>query len=532
VTVWPRPRATGGTVYVGRYTVRPGVRPVLPATDSWDEAFELAAAEQRRVDRGRSRGGQSGRMTFTELVRDHWAPTVIVTSKNTTKNHASHLGDGTGRPQGKGAKAQRAVRFQLLNRFGPMTLAEIGAQDVRSWQSEMVKAGYAHSSILAKRSLLRCILQVAVVNGWIDLNWVDAVPEPPKVQTSDEDQVIAPADWTLIRSRLTGDTTLLLVDTLLDSGVRYGEATALRPVDLIDADEDEPCHLWVRRTVIWPGRRYTDGDQPWEIKEYPKGRRWRRVAVSPALFNRHRAYIEANQVGEGALIFDYGRLRAEHAVQRNRDPLPMHAPTGRYISPKTGRSGAHGRYTTYNLGCRCPFCRNAYSEYRFWWARGRGRRAAQPWLEPDFLSSRGEAIDPCPHQWFGQSVWNPAVREVCLGWEPTLHDLRHAMVTWSLDGGAPARVVQKEAGHNSLRTTEGYEHRMSDRVTDERVKAMARMYPQLVDEPARGAPAPTLPDPEDILAAALAALPPERVGELLVRALRGPAPDRLHVAGE
>jgi integrase len=521
VSVWER-RLAGGTVFVARYTLPSGRRPAMPPCDTWEAAFEAASEEQRRVNRGRTRGSESGRMTFDELVTRHWLPTVTATSNNTVKNHASHLGDGTGTPNGPGAKAERAARFQLRNVFGSRPIADIDVQDVRVWQTDMVKAGYGHSTILAKRSLLRGILQVAVVNGWIDLNHVDAVPEPPKVQTTDEDWVITPDQWTLLRSRLAGETTLLLVDLLLDTGLRFGEATALRPCDFIDAADGDPEHVWVRRAVIWPGRRFSDGDEPWELKEYPKGRRWRRVAMSRAMYGRALAYFDAYGVAENALVFDYGRLRVEHAVRRERDPLPTRMPKGRYVNPKSGRSGAHGRYTTYNLGCRCPFCRNAYTEYRFWWARGRGRRAAQPWLEPGFIESRAGAVDPCPNQWFNQAVWKPAVRESGLDWEPTPHDLRHAMVTWSLDGGASNRVVQKEAGHASLRTTEGYAHRQTERVTDERVKAMARVYSQMPSDEAADASPPqndTVAG-EHALTELLSSVPPERLAELLVDAIR------------
>ncbi len=520
VSVQARPGVTG-TAYVGRYTLATGKRPTTGSHATWEEAFEAAAAEQRKIDRHRYRNPAASRMTFTELVDDHWLPNVMVTSKNTLKNYASHLGDGTGQPTRKGGKAERAARFQLRNVFGPQRIGEIGPHEIRTWQTGMVKAGYEHGSILAKRSLLRGIFQVALVNGWIDLNPVDAVPEPPKVHKG-KDRAITPAEWGVIRSRLTGETTLLLVDTTLDCGSRFGEVTALRPVDVIDAGGGDPQHLWIRRAVIWPGRKYTDGEEAWEIKDYPKGRRDRRVAVSPDIFRRLVSYIDKYGIAENALIFDYGRLRAEHAARRERDPLPTRMPHGRYVNPKTGRSGAHGRYTTYSLGCRCPFCRNAYSEYRFWWARSRGRRAAQPWLEEGFVASRATAVDPCPHQWFHASVWTPAVRDAGLEWTPTFHDLRHAMVTWSLDGGAPPRVVQNDAGHSSFRTTEVYIHRLDDRVSDERLAAMAKMYDRMDGEPSGAdAAATTSDDPlRQVFATWLSSLTPEQMAEIMVSAMR------------
>jgi integrase len=455
-----------------------GKRPSLPARPTWLEAFEAACAEMDKIELARFRDPQAARMTFAELVRDHYLPTYAHAAGNTVKNLYSHLGDGTGEAKRKGAKNKRAARFQLLHAFGDLQLCSIGPQDVRVWQAGLVREGFAHSSILAKRSVLRGILEIARVNGWMDLNPVDAVPEPPKRQHFNEDRVISPDEWTRIRAQLSGRATLLLCDLALDAGLRYEDVTGLRPVDLVDATARDPQHVWIRQVVAWPGKKYTTDGKPYEIKE-PKGRRWRKVAVSPHLFRSLVDYVEAFDITPGALIFDFGRLRAEHSVRRARDPLPERAPSGRYVSPKTGRSGAHGRYTTYALGCRCPFCRNAYTEYRFWWARSRGRKAAQPWLEEGFIESRRDAVDPVQYHWFNRTVWAPAVENASLDWTPTFHDLRHAMVSWSLDAGTALRTVQLDAGHASIRTTEVYVHRLNSRVPSERLAAMQQMYERM-----------------------------------------------------
>lgn len=190
-------------------------------------------------------------------------------------------------------------------------------------------------------------------------------------------------------------------------------------------------------------------------------------------------YVDLYGSAPEALLFDFGRLRTEHSIRRSRDPLPEHMPSGRYVNPKSGRSGAHGRYTTYPLGCRCPYCRNAYTEYRFWWARSRGRTAAQPWLEDGFLESRRDAVDPVEYHWFNRIIWAPVIRDAGLDRAPTFHDLRHAMVSWSLDAGTALHTVQRDAGHASIRTTEVYVHRLNTRVPAERLAAMEQMYQRM-----------------------------------------------------
>lgn len=103
------------------------------------------------------------------------------------------------------------------------------------------------------------------------------------------------------------------------------------------------------------------------------------------------------------------------------------------------------------------------------------------------------------------------------------------MVTWSLDGGANPRVVQKDAGHSSLQTTMGYAQR-NEQVTGERVTAMAKAYARVPVDPAepdrRSSAEPRDVVDEPAVLAWLASQDPAVVGEILVRAMRGESTDR------
>jgi hypothetical protein len=221
-----------------------------------------------------------------------------------------------------------------------------------------------------------------------------------------------------------------------------------------------------------------------------KDKRFRRGALSAPVFDRLRLYIDSHQRAEQSLVFDYALLRAEHAQKKERDPRPARFPTGRFVSPTSGRSGAHGRAHTYSLGCRCPYCRTAASEARFWSRRAKGIQPAAPWLEEGYLADRSEAIDPIKYHWFTRYVFGRAVRAARLEWTPTFHDLRHGMVSWSYDAGASPAVVQRDAGHANVRTTQAYMHVVDRVVGDERLSAMKVMYDRVE---AAGQPAVTPP---------------------------------------
>jgi hypothetical protein len=80
----------------------------------------------------------------------------------------------------------------------------IGPQDVRLWQAGLVREHYQRSSILAKRVLPPAILELARVNGWLDLNRADPVPQPRARERPDGGRVLSPEEWSVLRPRLTG----------------------------------------------------------------------------------------------------------------------------------------------------------------------------------------------------------------------------------------------------------------------------------------------------------------------------------------
>ena len=331
------------------------------------------------------------------------------------------------------------------------------------------------STLRAKRSLLRTIMQVAVDRGWLVQNVVNATRLPRTAEKPDEDRVITPEEWAQIRLQLSGEGTLLLCDLALDCGLRYEEVIALRPMDVLDADARNASHLWIRQAITWPGRAYSGNDEPWLVGP-TKGKRFRKVAVSATVFDRLRLYIAAHGRQPRSLVFDYPLLRTEHTQASEARPAPARFPTGRYVSPATGRTGEHGKAHTYALGCRCPYCRNANTEARFWARRAKGAQPVAPWLDPAYLADRGETVDPVKYHWFSRYVFGAAVRRAEIGWTPTFHDLRHGMVSWAYDAGASPAVVQRDAGHANLHTTQGYMHVVDKIVGSERLAAMKIMY--------------------------------------------------------
>jgi site-specific recombinase XerD len=59
-----------------------------------------------------------------------------------------------------------------------------------------------------------------------------------------------------------------------------------------------------------------------------------------------------------------------------------------------------------------------------------------------------------------RTTWNKAIAKSAIGWLPRTHDLRHANATQLLKNGVDVHEVKERLGHQSIKTTERYLHRL------------------------------------------------------------------------
>ncbi len=492
------------------------------ATDAWQHA---EVQERRRT------GGSSllaGRMPFRDLVALYLESAQLEAS--TRKAYTSHC------------------RRHLLPRFGDRPIAELTSAEVGRWMNDQLKAQMSVRTRVATRITLSAILQFAVNNGQLTFNPVRGTRAPSKTAMRRRRAVLKPEQWPALRREFLeyGPETQLLIDVAIDTGLRFGELTDLRPCHLARAGKP---YLRVQTVVTWPGEEFSTNGDVVERKHYTKGGEDRRVDLSEQVAVALQAHIAGHRLGPDELIFNFDRLRDEHASWRGQreaekrlafeaewqarlaaEPIS----TDRYVKllpDGRRRSGEHGRPNTFSLGCRCAHCSHAntvYARQRRQANRGdrtaarrgparKGRPAIrEPWLSP---------------QWFGEVVWRPATARAGLGWLH-FHDLRHAHATWLLAAGVPVRSVQKRLGHKNLATTEIY---LGELVDVEDVASFLGAYHEIFAAALRGelwdpeaeaeravlataADAVATPD-VDMLGELLSALPPEQLAALLTQAL-------------
>jgi integrase len=155
------------------------------------------------------------------------------------------------KPRSSCAQASRAtnyashIRNHLLPFFGPMKMRDIMPEHVREWITEMTAKGASAQTIkYCKGSVLNAIFTTALTDEVVTIHPSRGVKTPPAPDKPR--RIITPAQFDRLYQALPDADTQLLVETDIESGMRWGELTELRAGDL----DFETCILTVSRAVV------------------------------------------------------------------------------------------------------------------------------------------------------------------------------------------------------------------------------------------------------------------------------------------
>ena len=331
--------------------------------------------------------------------------------------------------------------------FGPMKMRDIGPGQVREWITALKARGVSPRRIeYSKNSVLNAIFTTALDDGVIVVHpshrvATDPVPRKPR-------RIITAAQFDAVYAALPNSDAQLLVETAIETGLRWGELTELRVRDIDFATGV----LTVSRAVIAVSRKHHPAGGRFWVKNYPKDREYRQLRMSDQIVRKLSEHVTAHDLRADDLLF----ARRGALGPRTRSVVIPDSQTLGWTEPnEAGRRYRHGTTTAYGLGrCRCEHCRHAVALYR---AERRRKGKDRP-------SQGSTPVDVDPHlhaSTFRMSVLRPALRAAGVD-GVTFHGLRHAHASWLLAGGADLQVVKERLGHAKISTTEGYLHTLPD----------------------------------------------------------------------
>lgn len=390
------------------------------ADKAWQRA-ETKLAEGRVGDPAR------GRMLFERYVQDTWLPNHEM--EPTTRQSYTY-----------------SLYKHIMPEFGPMRMIDVLPEHIRAWITTLKNNGVTPVTIKYNKIVLSAIFTTAFNDQVTFVHPCKGVKTPPvpiKPRV-----IITPEQFDTVYQALPDAEAQLLVETDIESGLRWGELTELRVKDV----DLRTGLLTVSRAVVEVNPKFHPEGKRFWVKDYPKDKEYRRFKLSSQMVNKLKTHQDARQLTPDDLLFAIRNPVAKTpALRVAPDPHKL----GLTEPNEKGRQYRHGTLTAYGAGkCRCEHCRAACAIYR---AQRRAAGKDNP-RTPRTLDTDGHI----PANWFRNQVWKTAVETAALPHGVRIHDLRHAHASWLLAGGADLQVVKERLGHASIATTERYLHTLPD----------------------------------------------------------------------
>jgi integrase len=423
---WVRERVgrDGKTRHTGLYRDLRGAERSAGTFRTEREAVRACVRAEEGLSLGKVGDPKRSRQTLATYVETEWFPNHMIEA--TTRENYRYV-----------------LNRHVLPGLGHMRMIEILPFHVREWVLDLQRTyGVRPPSVREAKVVLDAILTTALNDQVVLLHAGRGVKTPPVARKTK--RIITVEQYNAIYAALGDDLMRLLVETAIESGLRWGELTELRPKDVDLATG----LLTVSRAVVELKSAGRPDGTRFVVKDYPKDQEWRQLTLSAGLVDRIRDHVAGRGLGPDDLLF---QMPIPAAVRRRPAQLPDPETLDWTEPNEAGRRYRHGTLTAYQAApCRCQFCKDAVAAYR---AARRAQGKDTP-RAPRAVGTDGHI----PNGWFRKNVWNPALDAAELGFRVTPHGLRHAHASWLLASGVDLQTVRQRLGHGSIVTTGKYLH--------------------------------------------------------------------------
>jgi site-specific recombinase XerD len=417
----------GKSRYTAYYDDIRGVRRSAGTFASSREADRAWQRAEARLDAGKIGDPKRGKQTLAHYIQEEWLPHHVIEA-STRESYTYVLN-----------------RYIRPSKLGTMRMVEILPGHVREWIVDLIQTHKANPPTIRKCKVVLGVILTTALNDQVTFLHAGRGVKTPAVVRKPK-RIISAENFDALYGALNDDAMRLLVETDIESGLRWGELTELR----VKSIDYATGILTVSAVVVHLKAKDRPTEERFLVKQYPKDGEWRQFKIADHLVAKLHDHVTRNHLGPNDLLFS---MPAQDGPRRRTLPeeLPDPATLGLTDPNEKGRQHQHGTLTAYQTGkCRCRHCKNAVAAY---WAARRAVGKDQP-RAPRTVDTDGHISG----DWFRSTVWKKALAAADLGFHVTPHGLRHAHASWLLAGGADLQIVKERLGHASITTTEKYLH--------------------------------------------------------------------------
>lgn len=240
-----------------------------------DKAWQRAEV---KVSEGGTGEPARGRQRFRDYIENTWLP-----------NHEMEASTREGYTY--------AIYKHLMPEFGGMRMVDILPEHVRAWIAKLKNQGMKSVTIQCNKIILSAIFTTALDDQVTYLHPCRGVKTPPIARKPL--QIVTPEQFDDVYTALPEGTFRLLAETEIESGLRWGELSELRPKDL----NLKTRILTVSRTVVELNPKFHPEGGHFLVKDYPKDKEYRRFKLSAQMTEKLEDHIRAARLTRDDLFF-------------------------------------------------------------------------------------------------------------------------------------------------------------------------------------------------------------------------------------